>query len=647
MKSYLFGPNGLATKIVHTRYLSRWIVMGIDVVISTGVTVFAYWLIRFVREEPIVWSWVAYLGALAAVISALAFAVLHAHRVVMRYTTLRETWRLGIAMTLKVVILYLLVHILYAQVSVGRLVLGALLDVMTTTVMLVSVRVVLVSMYDFLKVRLNGDQKRVLIYGMDDCSASLSNAVSSSFLPSYKVTGYLTIGKRYKHYRLSGESVYFVTGEEAFERLIKRLRIDGIVFPNYKTAQEEQKRLVRYCQKLGLEMLVLPSVKEVCDGQVPRPQMKEIRLEELLGRDEIKISMKEIAEGLEEKVVLVTGAAGSIGSELCRQLTRFRVKQLIFLDSAETPMHNVQLEFMDKYPNISFVPVIGDVRSAERMDFVFRNYHPQVVFHAAAYKHVPLMELNPCEAVRVNVFGTMNVADYAVKFGVERFVMVSTDKAVNPTNVMGASKRLAEIYVQSLSVAIRDGVQAGTTRFITTRFGNVLGSNGSVIPRFREQIRNGGPVTVTHPDIIRYFMTIPEACRLVMEAGTMGMGGEIYIFEMGQPVRIADMARKMIELSGFDPDKDISIVYTGLRPGEKLYEELLSNKENTLPTAHNKIRVAKVREYNYIEVTKELKKLNELAAMVNIPEMVKMMKDIVPEFISRNSEFEKYDKKGI
>ena len=258
---------------------------------------------------------------------------------------------------------------------------------------------------------------------------------------------------------------------------------------------------------------------------------------------------------------------------------------------------------------------------------------------------MPLMEANPCEAVRVNVFGTMNVADHAVKYGVERFVMVSTDKAVNPTNIMGASKRLAEIYVQSLSVAIRDGLQAGTTRFITTRFGNVLGSNGSVIPRFREQIRNGGPVTVTHPDIIRYFMTIPEACRLVMEAGTMGMGGEIYIFEMGRPVKIADMARRMIELSGFDPDKDISIVYTGLRPGEKLYEELLSNKENTLPTAHSKIRVAKVREYNYFDVVNELNKLNELAARVNIPDVVKMMKDIVPEFVSMNSEFEKYDKR--
>ena len=324
MKNFLFGQNGLAAKIVHTRYLSRWIVMGCDVLISTGVTVFAYWFVRFVREEPVSWSVVGWLAIFAAIISALSFAVLHSHRMVMRFTTLRETWRLGIAMLLKVVILQPLAHVKYPEISGWRLILGGILDMMTTTVALVSVRVLLVTMYDFLKVRVNGGQKRVLIYGMDDCSASLSNAVSNSFLPSYKVAGYLTIGKRYKHYRLSGENVYFVTGEEAFSRLVKRLRIEGIVFPNYRTAQEEQKRLVNYCQKLGMEMLVLPSVEEVNDGQLPRPQMKEIRLEELLGRDEIKISMKEIGEGLDGKVVMVTGAAGSIGSELCRQLTRFK-----------------------------------------------------------------------------------------------------------------------------------------------------------------------------------------------------------------------------------------------------------------------------------------------------------------------------------
>lgn len=615
-----------------------------DVLLSTIVTLFAYCFVRYLREEAIDWVAFGNLAVLTVLVSGVSFAMFRTFRVVLRFTTLREIWRIGCAMLLKVIVLYPLVNTILMALSTKQLILGALLDMMTSTVVLVSVRVVLVSLYDFLKKSMAGHLKRVLIYGMDDQSAALNMALSNNFLPSYKVVGYLVIGKRYKHLRLSGEAVYFAINEESFMRVVRDLKVDCVVFPDYAAAQEERSRLMTYCQRHNIEMLLLPSVEDLNSGNDNRSRMKEIHLEDLLGREEIKINMEEIAAGLDGKVVMVTGAAGSIGSELCRQLTRFKVKQLVFLDSAETPMHNIQLEFTDKYPEVPFVPVIGDVRSPGRVDFVFRNYHPQVVFHAAAYKHVPLMELNPCEAVRVNVAGTRNVADYAVKYGVERFVMVSTDKAVNPTNVMGASKRLAEIYVQSLSVAIRDGKRPGHTRFITTRFGNVLGSNGSVIPRFREQIRNGGPVTVTHPDIIRYFMTIPEACRLVMEAGTMGQGGEIYIFEMGKPVKIADMARRMIELSGFVPDKDISIVYTGLRPGEKLYEELLSNKENTLPTTHEKIRVAKVQEYDYEEIVPEIDKLNELAVRVDIPAMVRLMKAIVPEFVSRNSEFEKYDK---
>ena len=615
-----------------------------DVLLSTIVTLFAYCFVRYLREEAIDWVAFGNLAVLTVLVSGVSFAMFRTFRVVLRFTTLREIWRIGCAMLLKVIVLYPLVNTILMALSTKQLILGALLDMMTSTVVLVSVRVVLVSLYDFLKKSMAGHLKRMLIYGMDDQSAALNMALSNNFLPSYKVVGYLVIGKRYKHLRLSGEAVYFAINEESFMRVVRDLKVDCVVFPDYAAAQEERSRLMTYCQRHNIEMLLLPSVEDLNSGNDNRSRMKEIHLEDLLGREEIKINMEEIAAGLDGKVVMVTGAAGSIGSELCRQLTRFKVKQLVFLDSAETPMHNIQLEFTDKYPEVPFVPVIGDVRSPERVDFVFRNYHPQVVFHAAAYKHVPLMELNPCEAVRVNVAGTRNVADYAVKYGVERFVMVSTDKAVNPTNVMGASKRLAEIYVQSLSVAIRDGKRPGHTRFITTRFGNVLGSNGSVIPRFREQIRNGGPVTVTHPDIIRYFMTIPEACRLVMEAGTMGQGGEIYIFEMGKPVKIADMARRMIELSGFVPDKDISIVYTGLRPGEKLYEELLSNKENTLPTTHEKIRVAKVQEYDYEEIVPEIDKLNELAVRVDIPAMVRLMKAIVPEFVSRNSEFEKYDK---
>jgi FlaA1/EpsC-like NDP-sugar epimerase len=306
-------------------------------------------------------------------------------------------------------------------------------------------------------------------------------------------------------------------------------------------------------------------------------------------------------------------------------------------------MHTLRLELEEKFPGLCFVPLIGNVCSEGGMEFVFKRYRPEIVFHAAAYKHVPLMEENPCEAVRVNVYGTRITADYAVRYGVERFVMVSTDKAVNPTNIMGCSKRIAEIYVQSLNRAIAGGKVVGRTKFVTTRFGNVLGSNGSVIPRFREQIKNGGPVTVTHPDIIRYFMTIPEACRLVLEAGTMGNGGEIFVFEMGMPVRIADLARRMIELSGLKPDKEIAIVYTGLRPGEKLYEELLGSEELTRPTPHEKIRVASVREYDYGVVAARIELLVRYSHEVRIPEMVREMKRLVPEFKSQNSEFQKYD----
>ena len=343
--------------------------------------------------------------------------------------------------------------------------------------------------------------------------------------------------------------------------------------------------------------------------------------------------------------MLVTGAAGSIGSEICRQLAHFPIKKLVCFDSAETPMHNLRLELEEKYKGLNFVPVIGDVRSPDRVDYVFRNWHPQVVFHAAAYKHVPLMEENPCEAIRTNVFGTRVMADAAVSYGVEKFVMISTDKAVNPTNIMGCSKRLAEIYVQSLGCAIHEGKVKGHTKFITTRFGNVLGSNGSVIPRFKEQIENGGPVTVTHPDIIRFFMTIPEACRLVMEAATMGEGNEIFVFEMGKAVKIVDLATRMIELAGYRPGEDIEIKFTGLRPGEKLYEEVLSDKENTIPTENKKIMIAKVRHYEYADILDTYAEFEKLSRTVKIMDTVRLMKKVVPEFKSKNSpRFEVLDK---
>lgn len=369
----------------------------------------------------------------------------------------------------------------------------------------------------------------------------------------------------------------------------------------------------------------------------------ELKIEDLLMREEIQIDMNLIEKRFKGKSVLVTGAAGSIGSELCRQLARIGVGRLILYDFAETPIHSIRLELSRQFPDMEFVYVLGDVRMKKRIERVISIYLPDIIFHAAAYKHVPLMEEHPCEAITTNVYGTKLIAEMAVKYGVEQMILVSTDKAVNPTNVMGASKRLAEIYVQSLGSAIESGEETGGTTFITTRFGNVLGSQGSVIPLFKAQIQNGGPVTVTHPDITRYFMTIPEACKLVVEAATIGHNNEIVVFDMGESVRIADLAHRMIELSGHVPGKDIQIVYTGLRPGEKLYEEVLNSEEDTLPTSFAKIRIAKVRQYSYPDIKPIIKKIASSALEGDEMKTISLLKKIIPEFQSENSKFQVLD----
>ena len=430
---------------------------------------------------------------------------------------------------------------------------------------------------------------------------------------------------------MSGYRIYWFETREDVCRLRERWGIDGILFAYPADARAEEHRLLHYCTQCGLQPLISPVIDSLCDGKVPVP-VRKIRVEDLLERPEIKISMDEIVVGFKDRTVLVTGAAGSIGSELCRQLARLGIRHLVAFDNAETPLHNLRLEFGDNYPDFSFTPVIGDVRFPERVDYAFRTYRPQVVFHAAAYKHVPLMEENPCEGVLVNVVGSRNVADKCIEYGVEKMVMISTDKAVNPTNVMGCTKRIAEIYVQSLGLAVAAGKVKGVTKFVTTRFGNVLGSNGSVVPRFSEQIEHGGPVTVTHPEITRFFMTIPEACRLVMEAATISAGNEICVFDMGEPVKIADLAKKMIQLNRLEVSKDIRIEYTGLRPGEKLYEEVLADTETTLPTTHDRIRIAKVREYGYDNARKSVEELERLSRKVRIPETVRLMKQLVPEY---------------
>lgn len=643
MNNHYIGFQHMFSRMIEMRYINRWIIFCFDLIISISVSLigvlglFTFLQIPYTQADVIKGSIASLVGSLVA------FCTFKVYHGVIRHSTLRGLWRIWGVAILKSFVICILLLVLKASFTPKIYIVGLITDCLLTMIMLVTFRICIVNLYNMVLLQLGKKRKQVLVYGTGDESVTIaSTATRHIFMQDYCIIGFLTFSKEKRNIRIAELPVYQISSREDLMKLSNRNSLDGILFPNIKTVQQEKERLIRFCEQISLHTLVVPDMEEVHNGAIKR-SVRDIKIEDLLGRDEIQINMQEIACLLENKVILVTGAAGSIGSEICRQLAHFPICKLVCFDSAETPMHNLRLELEDKFPNLNFVPVIGDVRSEDRLDYVFRNWHPHIVFHAAAYKHVPLMEENPCEAVRVNVYGTRLVADAAVKYGVEKFVMISTDKAVNPTNIMGCSKRLAEIYVQSLSLAIIKGEVQGSTKFITTRFGNVLGSNGSVIPRFREQINNGGPVTVTHPEIIRYFMTIPEACRLVLEAGTMGNGGEIFVFDMGQPVKIADLARRMIELSGMKVGKDIEIEYTGLRPGEKLYEELLSHKENTKETPHRKIRVATVREYEYNIVKQYLDSIENRSRSVEIIEMVKEMKAFVPEFKSRNSQFESLD----
>lgn len=593
-------------RLVNLRYINRWIIFCADLFISLCVSLIGVLGLLSIMHVYISGISVLKVGIASFVASILSFLTFKVYHGVIRHSTLRGLWRIGGVAITKSILMFILLHLLKADFNSSIYWVGGITDCMLTIVLLITLRVFVINVYNSVLSQLGKKRKRVLVFGMDEDSVMIATSPNRQvFMQNYSIIGFLTFGSAKKNLRIAELPVYQIEDIDDLLRLIPRNNLDGILFPNIKTVRRERDRLIHYCEQASLKPLVVPDMEEVHEGGMKR-SVREIRIEDLLGREEISINLGEIGLLLKDKTILVTGAAGSIGSEICRQLAHFPIKKLICLDAAETPMHDLRLELEEKYKELDFVPIIGDVRNPDRVDYVFRNWHPQVVFHAAAYKHVPLMEENPCEAVRTNVFGTRVIADAAVSYGVEKFVMISTDKAVNPTNIMGCSKRLAEIYVQSLSVAISKGALAGNTKFITTRFGNVLGSNGSVIPRFRDQIAKGGPVTVTHPDIIRYFMTIPEACRLVLEAGTMGKGGEIFIFDMGEPVKIADLAKRMIELSGLQVDKDIEIKYTGLRPGEKLYEELLSNKENTKETPHEKIRVAAVREYAYKDVVEHI-----------------------------------------
>lgn len=630
-------------KILSVKYLSRWLILTHDLFISMLSSISALLLTSFIFRQifsPRQFVGVAFFTVLSSLVSFYSFKI---YKGVIRHSSYSETGRIGLAVILKALLLGGVILFFLDYLPLHYLYIFLLFDFLITFCALISIRAIIISVYNHLVNAIGMPKENILVFKSSQYESLFLNSPTPDVIGNYRMAGFLQMNDK-ERYRIGGYNVYSISSLEEFQGLRKKQHVKAILFPDDRAVKEERDRLVRYCEQSKVRMLVLPAVNEFSKQSLRNRQLPEVRVEDLLSRDEIEINMDEILQEMKDKVVMVTGAAGSIGSEICRQLCSFPLKHLVLFDSAETPIHNLRLELNEKFPKMEFSPVLGDVRNKSRVEAIVKRYNPQIIFHAAAYKHVPLMEENPCEAVRTNVYGTRVMADAAVKHGVEKFVMISTDKAVNPTNVMGASKRLAELYVQSLNNAVAQGVLAGKTRFITTRFGNVLGSNGSVIPLFRSQIAKGGPVTVTHPDIIRYFMTIPEACRLVLEAGTMGKGGEIFVFDMGEPVKIADLAERMISLAGLQPGVDIEIAYTGLRPGEKLYEELLSDEETTLPTSHKKIRIASVRKFDYTQIAPEIETLTEVAHHSETLRTVLLMKQLVPEFISENSLFSELDK---
>nr|WP_321028592.1 nucleoside-diphosphate sugar epimerase/dehydratase [Bacteroides nordii] len=480
----------------------------------------------------------------------------------------------------------------------------------------------------------------VFIYGAKEVGVNIAKSLRVNLRNHYRLRGFIADEPELIDKIMMGVKVY-PNDDTLIERLEDR-DVNTIIISPAKMDQLKKTDIADRLLAHNIKLLTAPPLSEWGGQPLNRTQLKEIQIEDLLQREPIEVDIHKIASHLEGKRVMITGAAGSIGSEIMHQVASFNPYKLILVDQAETPLHDIRLELQDRWRDIDAETIVADISNPTRIEVIFREYKPQYIFHAAAYKHVPMMEDNVSESIQVNVAGTRILADFAVKYGAEKFVMISTDKAVNPTNVMGCSKRICEIYVQSLAKKLQEKGE-GTVQFITTRFGNVLGSNGSVIPRFRDQIQRGGPVTVTHPEIIRYFMTIPEACRLVLEAGSMGNGGEIYIFDMGKPVKIVDLAKRMISLSG---RTDVKIEFTGLRHGEKLYEELLNVKELTKPTYHDKIMIATVREYDYDEVKERIQNLIEMSYTYDQMKIVAAMKDIVPEFVSKNSCFEALDKKN-
>ena len=576
--------------------------------------------------------------AIFTLFHAIGFRIFHTYDGILRYSSFIDLQRVFYAVTFGAVLSAITKNMLLSthffpgvEIEYRNIVLGALIS----TLVLWAIRVIAKTIFDVSLSDYN--IKHAFIYGVKEGGIGLAKQIKNSKPMKFKLMGFISDDTKIKHHHLMGTKVYapdLNTIRKMRNNNISTLLISPGAINVFRANKDFQDALLAE----GIH-IYMPTTQEWNRNE--QQQLKEVSIEDLLPRDEISIDMESVGSMLHGKRILITGSAGSIGSEMVRQIAKYSPAELILIDSAETPQHDIRLMMAKQFPDIKAETIVTTICSKSRMEHIFKTYLPDYVFHAAAYKHVPMMENNPCESIQNNVYGTKILADLAVKYGVKKFVMISTDKAVNPTNVMGCSKRICEIYVQSLNKAIEEGIINGKTQFVTTRFGNVLGSNGSVIPLFKKQIKAGGPVTVTDPRIIRYFMLIPEACKLVLEAGTKGNGGEIFVFDMGKPVKIADMAQRMINLSGA---KNVEIKYTGLRAGEKLYEEVLNEKESTKPSFHDKIRIAEVREYDYTEVSKQIDNLIEKSKLYDEMLTVKIMKEIVPEYKSNNSIYEKLDK---
>ena len=642
--------------LVNMSYLPRWSVLLIDMLLSLmafavsyaiGSNLFGY------RPSPVllpIWQQ----ALIVLVVQLVCFWIFHSYSGILRFSTFIDTMKAALAVVLTGVLVLVgnvVAVMIYHQLFYTTVI---IVYVFVCIVFLFAWRVTVKTSFEYLSHQ-SPRTKKVLIFGVQSAGLSIAKMLQTNMDGLYRPVGFITNEAGSGAHDLLGLHVY--TLDDDLIDLMKRKGIKDIIVSPIKMRQLNPLTDLSIFFDNGINVLTTPYFTDInpenveignIDMQRRIGAIESIKVEDLLERPSINIDTENVSKILADKVVLITGAAGSIGSEIVRQISVFSPRLIVMLDMAESPLHDLYMDMRSLNPDQQYVRCIGDVRDRQMVDEIFEEYKPDVVFHAAAYKHVPLMEEFPAQAVLANVLGTKNVADAAVRYGVGRFVMISTDKAVNPTNVMGASKRVAEIYVQSLAKRLKEDNAAAQeteekTRFITTRFGNVLGSNGSVVPYFKKQIAAGGPVTVTHPDIIRYFMTIPEASQLVLEAATLGNGGEIFCFDMGQPVKIADLAKNMIRLAGYEPGKDIKIIYTGLRPGEKLYEELLNQKEKVMPTPNDKIKIAKVRENDYNRISPLVDELIVEAHKGTTFPVVKLLKNVVPEYKSKNSIFEQLD----